>query len=286
MTVLGKILVFVNLVFSLVVCALIIMVFIARTNWHAYAEAKDKQLQSAVASADASADQLTAVWNESRAVLAARDAELKKLQGELVNAQQALQTAQEDLKKVSISRDKADASAQKLMAEVQRRAEEVTKLEQFISEANDRNTELVKKMNQERDTRVSTDIENKSLKDRLEIVSRRYEETQKDLVRMKSGATAIAGRQPNPPLENVEGIIKNTDTGGLVTISIGSDSGISRGHTLEVFRLDKVPEKSMYLGTIRIVEVRPHEAVGQPLTRPVAPLRTGDRVASRISFGS
>ena len=59
-----------------------------------------------------------------------------------------------------------------------------------------------------------------------------------------------------------------------------------KGHTLEVFRLDPIPAKSMYLGTIRILEVRPNEAVGQPIARPRVPIEKGDRVASRIALGS
>ena len=65
-------------------------------------------------------------------------------------------------------------------------------------------------------------------------------------------------------------------------ISIGSDAGLTRNQTLEVFRLSPLPK---YLGTIRILEVSPNEAVAQPTGRPSAPLQAGDRVASRILGG-
>jgi hypothetical protein len=82
----------------------------------------------------------------------------------------------------------------------------------------------------------------------------------------------------NPPANPLEGTIMNTDPSGLVTISIGSDAGLAKGHTLEVYRL--APSK--YLGTIRILEVKPKEAVGQPMGRMTAPLQKGDRVVNRI----
>jgi hypothetical protein len=68
----------------------------------------------------------------------------------------------------------------------------------------------------------------------------------------------------------------------LIKISIGSDAGLTKGHTLEVFRLSAVATQSKYLGTVRILEVTPNEAVAQPVKplsdKPIA----GDRVASRI----
>ncbi len=95
------------------------------------------------------------------------------------------------------------------------------------------------------------------------------------------GATWVEGK--NPPPENVEGVVKSVDpSGGLVTITIGSDAGLRKGHTLEVFHLDKDPKQSKYLGTLRIVEVTAKEAVGQLVGRTTAPLQTGDRVASKL----
>jgi hypothetical protein len=89
---------------------------------------------------------------------------------------------------------------------------------------------------------------------------------------------AGGGLQKNPPRDNVEGTIKQTDPAGLVTVSIGSDAGVVRGNTLEVFRLS--PPK--YLGTIRITDARPNEAVGKPVSKPLGPIMPGDRVASKI----
>jgi hypothetical protein len=90
-------------------------------------------------------------------------------------------------------------------------------------------------------------------------------------------------RQPasdkNPPAENVEGAVTKVDAKtGLVTVSVGSDAGIVKGNTLEVYRLN--PAK--YLGTIRVLQVTPHEAVAQPVNRLLAPIQQGDKVASRI----
>jgi hypothetical protein len=84
----------------------------------------------------------------------------------------------------------------------------------------------------------------------------------------------------NRPTEDLEGVVKKVDaSSGLMTLSIGSDAGLAKGHTLEVFRLTPTPK---YLGRIRILEVTATEAVGQADKKMTEKPKAGDRVASRI----
>jgi hypothetical protein len=111
----------------------------------------------------------------------------------------------------------------------------------------------------------------------------------KDMARMRAnGGAATMARSggKNPPNEDVEGLVKNTDASGLMTITIGSDAGLAKGHTLELFRVNTAtPSQSRYLGTVRVVESEAHQAVVQPVGRLSAPPQPGDRVASRILAG-
>ncbi|HMC65870.1 MAG TPA: hypothetical protein VKI65_13105, partial [Gemmataceae bacterium] len=85
----------------------------------------------------------------------------------------------------------------------------------------------------------------------------------------------------NPPAEDIKGKVKAVDAeSGLVTISIGSDAGIQKGHTLEVFRLKPKP---VYIGTLRILDLKANEAVGKLTTKERLPVQVGDEVASRIT---
>jgi hypothetical protein len=87
----------------------------------------------------------------------------------------------------------------------------------------------------------------------------------------------------NPPAEQIEGVVKTVNAAGLVYISIGSDGGVAKGNTLEVYRLDaKAPEQSKYRGRIKIIEVTPTEAVGQPIGKMAGPVKVGDQVSSSI----
>ena len=85
-----------------------------------------------------------------------------------------------------------------------------------------------------------------------------------------------------PPAENVEGTVKKVADGGLIVISIGSDAGLQKGNTLEVFRLGPKPADAKYLGRVRVLEVTATEAVCQPTDKLKDPIEVGDRVASRI----
>lgn len=99
----------------------------------------------------------------------------------------------------------------------------------------------------------------------------------KDTGTIDKAPTGIAGKR-NPPAAPLEGKVLRADSSGLVQISLGSDFGLERGHTLELFRLS--PAK--YIGVVKVIEVNAKDAVAQPVgalnDRPVA----GDSVASQI----
>jgi beta-lactamase regulating signal transducer with metallopeptidase domain len=81
--------------------------------------------------------------------------------------------------------------------------------------------------------------------------------------------------------EMVEGTVTETDAkADFVTVSIGSDSGVTRGSTLLVYRLKPRPE---YVGTFTVIDSQPKEAVAR-LIKPLraGPVKKGDIVTSRI----
>src|SRR5207249_3185562 len=128
-----------------------------------------------------------------------------------------------------------------------------------------------------------------ALRERDKQLVTKLEDLARENARMKSPAAAATGSAArtakNPPPDSVEGLVRQVDPGGLVKITLGSDAGLLKGHTLEVFRLSSVPDQSKYLGTIRIIDVSATEAVGQPMGRTAAPIQVGDHVASRILAG-
>jgi hypothetical protein len=78
----------------------------------------------------------------------------------------------------------------------------------------------------------------------------------------------------------VQGIVKAIDEkSGLVSISVGSDAGVTKGQKLHVYQLEPSGE---YRGIIRVEDVRNTEAVGKPVGKPRTAIKVGDKVSDRI----
>jgi hypothetical protein len=86
----------------------------------------------------------------------------------------------------------------------------------------------------------------------------------------------------NPPATSVEGSIESVEK-GLVKINLGTDQGVKKDHTLEVYRLKP---QVKYLGRIRIIEADARHSVARLIAQPGVPTPTlmpGDEVASKLN---
>jgi hypothetical protein len=289
MTAVGKILVIINLLCSLLVGGLVTMVYVARTHWtdeytklgarYQVVQASEQTYKEGVDKAQKSADA------ELAKARAERDAVRKDLdkQAEVIVG---LRKDQEALEKKA---NKFEAGAQAAEKEIAKRQAEVEKMKDLLAQESAVNNKLVLDKNTILDAKVAAEIQLKAAVDRAGRLETQLQELTKEMVRVRagggtSGVARLGGK--NPPPDNIEGLIKNTDpSSNLVTLTIGSDAGLTKGHTLEVFRLSPIPQQSKYLGTIRILEVTATQAVGQPTGRMASPPQAGDRVASHILGG-
>ena len=179
-----------------------------------------------------------------------------------------------------------------MTAELERRRNEATKLydniKQLQTEISDLQVKATTANNEKTQAVVAADTFRKradQLEAELQKMTTAYEDTIAKLNEKRGGVSTAGATDrkatpaPVPPPNDVEGIIKQVSTDGLVSISIGSDAGLLKGHTLEVFRLNP----TRYLGRITIQEVSPHEAVGKMADlRKAKELQPNDIVASQI----
>lgn len=90
-----------------------------------------------------------------------------------------------------------------------------------------------------------------------------------------AGITEFDDVENIPPA--VDGVVTAVGRGNLLEISIGSDDGLKKGHTLDVFR------GATYLGRVVVREAKPDRSVVEILPEYRRGLiRKNDRVASRI----
>jgi hypothetical protein len=283
MTVFGKILVFVNLVFSLLVAGLIIMAYVARTN---YADAFKRQ-ETELKASRGSAEQYKADYVKAVQDLDAKERELKASQAALGDRIKELDIAKAKLeqdvsdKNTNLKMDATNATITR--QEIERLTDQAKALQARVDKDAERLDEAAKLVNDFRKRTMDAEIKAKALGERNAQLAQALEEMEKEMVRRKAapGGTTVTANVPNPPPGNVEGLVKTMDaSSGLVTITIGSDAGIAKGHTLQVFRLKPTGK---YVGEILIRDVRAHEAVGKFTSKPLTPVQVGDTVASKIS---
>ncbi|MHB1426231.1 MAG: hypothetical protein ACYC3I_23955 [Gemmataceae bacterium] len=289
MTAVGKILVFLNLVFSLVVGGFVVFAYVARTQWVA-------QYNSAVSKLSVAEANAKTFQSEAEKTKQEAQARIDKIQKELQSAVQDREAAlaavaqlRTDLDKLQNRSQAETALSTKFGSEVEKRQNDVAQIREALRKEQELNNTLVKEKAELKNEATVAQIERRSVQEQNSRLEKQLQETAKDMARMRSNggstATTRAGGK-NPPPENVEGLVKNTDPSGLMTITIGSDSGLSKGHTLELFRLNPAsPSQSRYLGTVRILEAESKQAVAQPVGRLSAQPQAGDRVASRILGG-
>ena len=284
MTTLGKILVFVNLVLALFIGALIVSTYIGRTDWQrAYNEVlKDRDVAKANAQAalgerdqtQAKVDQLAKDVQAARADIdkANRDAE-DRVQRE---------KAQTELAKMQINQLTANLTASK--QELQASQSEKSYLRDRVAAVDKELNASNLRVQESDNARVDAEINLRRTQERNERLLAENERVNKDLRTAKNAgvnaAVATNGTARRPPAEDVEGVVKATDAQtGYITISIGSDSGLSKGDTLEVYRLRPDPA---YLGIVEVIAVRADQAVAKPASRVRSVIQVGDRVSSNV----
>jgi hypothetical protein len=317
MTVVGKILVFLNLIFSLAVGAFAVMSYNASSN-HAkgFKELNDRysvvvatsnsyksendQLREqqktfrevltkrGIKDVDVKGEQYAdQMARKVAAVIDARDSKIKNLTDELKIANDA---AKKNDKTVMAATNTSEAST----ADMQRRQKEVSDLRRANGELAVKYSQQASKLSTEMDLRVQALLKATTLEDQVKSLESNQRDLLRELARMRtslagsSSRTPVVGPRPrgttgsdNPPSESVEGTVKRVDR-DLITISVGRDSGLAKGNTLQVFRLGSSPR---YIGKIILVEVENKQAVGQVQGKLSTPIRVNDKVASSILGG-
>ncbi|MFQ3651414.1 MAG: hypothetical protein SNJ75_13875, partial [Gemmataceae bacterium] len=283
MTTVGKLLVIMNLVFSLVVGAFAVMDYTTRTHWAEGYKKLETQYTVAAGQAATFRSQLEQLSNEKAQLNAElakaggaelQDADSSKIASKAIAVLEARARAIDNLKKDLRDRDTRMAQLELKVKtlegttsisveDVNRRAADQAKLVEQIKTERTRNDQLVKEKNDLLDAKTAAEIDRDAYKDRATSLAAEVARLEKDLVTARALASGMgaSGRLPgtlakSPPPSNVEGLVKKVDN-NLITISIGSDDGIQRGHELSVFRLGTNPK---YIGMVRIVEVTPKSA--------------------------
>ena len=267
MTFVGKILVIVIVVFSLVFMGFAITVYSAHTNWKTVADKRQGDVTRLGSEVGGLRNQVTSL-----------DQQLATEQEKI--AQEVATLEMEDQQK----RQELDDLRDQVNARIQEANENSRRAETALDEAEDRRLEAerlredIAGLMTEKDglfrnnVDLQTDLfERTSERDRAE---KRNQQLQVRAAQLESLVRRIGG-DPNQAeseeiiatLPLVEGLVLKTageEAGDrFVEISIGSDDGLRQGHQLLVWRPGPSPK---YLGKIQIIDADPDRAVARVLS--------------------
>ncbi|MCE9604748.1 MAG: hypothetical protein K8U03_07570 [Planctomycetia bacterium] len=292
MNLFGKILVALNLVMSLVFMGFAVAVYSTHQNWREVVQrdpavATPSQPKGLIFQVEEALTKNLAL-NERIKALTSEIAQERKLRD---NRLALLETEKEKLKTevagktaeiVTITEDKTKTTAaiEALTAEVAKKTADNDVLAKAVDDAKFQAENFYK------DVLVRTD-ELAKLGAEIAKVKNQTKDVVGENTRLKTVLTAYH-IDPNAPIANtppkVDGYVKAATTDGLVEISLGSDDGLSRGHTLEVYRPGPTAGATKYLGRIEILQTKADVSVGKVIPQfRRGNIEKDDRVATRFN---
>jgi hypothetical protein len=285
MTTMGKILVFINFVFAVFLFALIIMVFITRTSWSRGTDDLKHALElerNARLSEQEQKFQAEKAKTEGDAV---KDNTIKEQAGENLGLKADRDAAKDKMKESEGRLEIQKLEASKAIAIAEAMKVEIASLDLQIKEERARVLDLGTKNKEYKQEAIKARTDLDSALDRNKQLLTKLVDTDRKLAALQGDRAAQAGQNVvNPPPDDIYGrVVDVDDATGWVRINLGSDSGIVKNNTLEVYRLKPRPA---YVGTLKIYDVRPNEAIGKLMgAGPRGRIQKDDEVASRILGG-
>ncbi len=286
MTTVGKILVVLHLVLSILFMAFAGGVFTAQKNWRTFAGTQTAALKKAN---DKQKDQ-QAEFEKERTDTAKRQADLTNDIAKLTGEKTALDNQAKDLdaknKQLNVSLDGERDLAALNGVEADERKKEADQQRGNNAVLYQTREELIVSLQKASDDKFALEL-------KLSQLTEKHQEMLTDLATMKRFLASKnlvtdpklmqAQVTPPPPLEGIITEYRKDAKGGLeyVGISLGSDEGLSVGHKLTAYSSDG----KKYLGQIRLTTVYPDKSAGIVVKEEKAKnvtIKEGDHVTTKL----
>ncbi|MGD0517511.1 MAG: hypothetical protein ABSA26_08255 [Thermoguttaceae bacterium] len=289
MNLIGKIFTVLIFVLSIIFMTMVLAVYATHRNWRDAVETTQEQVTAtrplglkyewAKEKKDNQElkDRLDQLKQEKDKELDAKVQALTKLENENSQMNVKIQDLQKSIDKYDDSERKAVAALKATQDESAKFRQEVEGLRSEAEKAlSDRNAHF-------REVVRLTDEMHQMLNDMNELKNRNTT-LAADMAKAKevlrhfkmTENTDISGTPPS-----VEGLVEAVLGGGMTEISIGSDSGVQKGHKLDVYRV--APTGNKYVGRIEVLKTAPDKSVCKIIPSfQQSEVQKGDRVASKI----
>jgi predicted Holliday junction resolvase-like endonuclease len=287
MNLVGKIFLVLILVMSVLFMAFAMAVYATHKNWREVVlneqATADKPLGLAKQLKDAK-EKNRQLTDEAEKLKQQFDAERAAKTQAVAKLENELKIARDDLAGLEARRDELDMAKREAVAAMYSTQTNAT---DFRKELEGQRTS-VENARKDRDANFKevvrlTDELNQATNEK-DLLKKRTNELAKDLAKAKQVLRKF-GLDENKDYSNVpppvDGLIMATPGGGLIEISIGADSGLMKGHQLEVYRIGG--GQNTYVGRVEVVKTAPNKAVCKINPKfQNSHMMVGDRVASKI----
>jgi chromosome segregation ATPase len=288
MSFVGKMLVVAQVILSGVFMAVAAAVFAAHANWRDVAMKKDEQLKDVQSQANLVRDNaekeknsLTAKYEESNEAYLKAKTEVENLQTNLA----------------ALAKDKNDLQAQ---ISTQTGIAQTKANEAGYRDEEARNERIINAGLQQRLDGAVQDIRQRddelfTMRADYGDLQQRHDEllAQNEFLRRvvaKTGASTdpreVARLQaPPPPVEGLVSEVKKDRTGRphLITITVGNDDGLVKGHEMDAFRSGIDGRKPQYLGRVRVLSTTQNTAVCEVIdSAKNGIIEVGDNVTTKL----
>lgn len=290
MSFVGKVLVVIQLVLSVLFMALAGAVFAVHTNWRDKFEAQAEVIKGAEKNVADKQAQLDSVRQDSQKIVDDNKAEMERLKDQVLT-----QTRQIEELTTKNNQDQLQLQTQTALAETNAReaifrtteSEEQRAANRAVQAALD---ETAAKLRELEDAKFGLQVEYDKLRAKAqeEQIKLAFLEKQARTLGLQTDPK-LAARLAEPPPQ-VDGVVKaikkdRANQVRMTEISIGSDDGLIVGHKLFVMRSGVNGQPAKFLGAVRVISIEPDYAVCEVLREDTPPngiIEVGDNVTTKL----
>ncbi|MDR1959359.1 MAG: hypothetical protein LBQ54_10035 [Planctomycetaceae bacterium] len=271
----GKILVWVILLMSLVFMAFTITVYTTHHNWKVRADELNTQLKAAQDKNNSLSREKEELLKLHEEYVARSQQEVQKLSAETTLTKEEIAKLEADANELNKSTEQAISTLDSVHKNLAKDRAEIEKLRTDFDESMRSRNDLLAQVIAATDQGHTYALNYATLM-----------QTNKRLANDLADALTVLnvlGESPNPDRHlgeapaHIIGEITEVRPTGMVAVSIGADSGLEKGHRLHVYHEDT------YLGQIEIIKTEPNQAAAKILPEfRTGTIQRGDHVATKL----
>ena len=285
MTTVGKILVVLHLVLSILFMAFAGAVFTAQKNWRTVATTQTAALAKAAQKQKDQQAEFDKERTDTAAKLAKQTDDIAKLTGEKAALGNQVTALDADNKRLNVALDGVRDQSALATTEADERKKEADLQREKNSVLYQTREELITGLQKASDDKFGLDLQ-------LQQLTEKHERMLADLATMKRYLSSKnlttdpklmqAQVTPPPPLDGLITDYRKDPKGGMeyVETSLGSDEGLNVGHKMTAYS-----GSGKYLGQIRLTQVYPDKSVGIVVKDEKAKnvtIQKGDHVTTKL----